>query len=64
MNDVKTKMEVQAQEIEHLRGIIDANRLEKEEIENARLKIKAKYKKMKADYEAREGHIEVFEADA
>ena len=47
LNDVKTKMEVQTQEIEHLRGVIQASKLEKEEMELARLKIKGKYQKIK-----------------
>ena len=36
LNDIKVKMDVQTQEIEHLRGVIEANKLEKEEIELAR----------------------------
>ena len=36
-------MDVQTQEIEHLKAIIQAGKLEKEESELARLKIKGKY---------------------
>ena len=43
LNDFKLKMDVQTQEIEHLKAIIQAGKLEKEESELARLKIKGKY---------------------
>lgn len=64
LNDVKTKMDVQTQEIEHLRGILAANQLEKDEIESARQKIKTKYKKIKAQFEERAGQIELYQADS
>ena len=57
-------MDVQTLEIEHLRGILAANKLEKEEIESGRLKIKGKYKKIKAQFEERAGQIELFQADS
>ena len=43
LNDIKVKMDVQAQEIGHLRGVIEASKLEKEEVEQARLKIQGEY---------------------
>lgn len=42
-NDIKTKMEVQVTEIEHLRGVIQAKKVEIEEVELVRLEIKGKY---------------------
>ena len=47
-----------------MRGILAANKLEKEEIESGRLKIKGKYKKIKAQFEERAGQIELFQADS
>ena len=43
LNDIKVKMDVQAQEIEHLRKVIEASKLEKQEIEQARLNIQNEY---------------------
>ena len=43
LNDIKVKMDVQTQEIEHLRGVIEANKLEKDEIELGRQKIQGEY---------------------
>ena len=51
-------MEVQVQEIEHLRGQIAAAKLEKEEVELERLKIKGEYQKILAEFEDREGKID------
>ena len=56
-------MDVQRQEIEHLNGVIAAQKLEKEEIELVRIKIKGKYQKIKVQYEGRVGRSNKLEAN-
>ena len=56
------KFELQTEELFHLQGIIEASRVEKEELEQARLKYKEKHKKSKGLFEERVGFIEKLEA--
>ena len=52
-DDLRTRLEVRQQEVNHFQALIDAMKVEKEEVELARLKIKGKYTKIKAEFEAR-----------
>ena len=51
------------QEIIHLRGVCAANKMEKDELERARLKYKEKYQAQKLSLNERIGLVEAAEAD-
>lgn len=55
LNSVKAKMEIYEQQIEHLKGVVDASKLEKEENELVRLKIQREYQRVNKEFEDREG---------